>query len=150
VSTAIRLPRSCKADREVEATPWVRTWFSIDPQPASISPTINISIVFICAFPVDCGQIICHPAIKNDSSAILRSFGLRCGALLWRIPRDVETRLRRKFKRCVYCRRRFKRGVYNDSATIEASESSRPILLAAPAREACSHCLWIVQFKSRR
>ena len=37
----------------------------------------------------------------------------------WRIPRDVETRLRRKFKRCVYCRRRFKRGVYNDSATIE-------------------------------
>jgi hypothetical protein len=119
VSTAIRLPRSCKAGREVEATPWVRTWFSIDPQPASISPTINISIVFICAFPVDCGQIICHPAIKNDSSAILRSFGLRCGALLWRIPRDVETRLRRKFKRCVYCRRRFKRGVYNDSATIE-------------------------------
>ena len=37
----------------------------------------------------------------------------------WRIPRDVETRLRRKFKRCVYCRRRFKRGVYNDRATIE-------------------------------
>jgi hypothetical protein len=69
------LARSCKADREVEATPWfnrqgqahivstarLRTWFSIDPQPASISPTINISIVFICAFPVDCGQIICHP-----------------------------------------------------------------------------------------
>jgi hypothetical protein len=26
---------------------------SIDPQPASISPTINISIVFICAFLVD-------------------------------------------------------------------------------------------------
>jgi hypothetical protein len=42
---------------------------SIDPQPASISPTINISIVFICAFFVDCGQIICCPAIKNDSSA---------------------------------------------------------------------------------
>jgi hypothetical protein len=44
----------------------LRTWFSIDPQPASINPTINISIVFICAFLVDCGQIICHPAIKND------------------------------------------------------------------------------------
>jgi hypothetical protein len=44
----------------------LRTWFPIDPQPASISPTINISIVFICAFPVDCGRIICHPAIKND------------------------------------------------------------------------------------
>jgi hypothetical protein len=43
----------------------LRTWFSIDPQPVSISPTINISIVFICAFPVDCGQIICHPATKN-------------------------------------------------------------------------------------
>jgi hypothetical protein len=66
VSTAIPLPRSCKAGREVEATAWFRTWFSIDPQPASISPTINISIVFICAFPVDCGRIICHPAIKND------------------------------------------------------------------------------------
>ena len=71
VSTAIPLPRSCKASREVEATLWFRTWLSIDPQPASISPTINISIVFICAFPVDCGPIICHTAIKNDSSAIL-------------------------------------------------------------------------------
>jgi hypothetical protein len=47
----------------------LRTWFSIDPQPASINPTINIiSIVFICAFLVDCGRIICHPAIKNDST----------------------------------------------------------------------------------
>jgi hypothetical protein len=71
VSTAIPLPRSGKAGREVEATPWFRTWFSIDPQPASISPTINISIVFICAFLVDCGRIICHSAIKNDSGAIL-------------------------------------------------------------------------------
>ena len=71
VSTAIRLPRSCEAGPEVEATPCFRTWFSIDPQPPSISPTINISIVFICAFPVDCGRIICHWAIKNDSSAIL-------------------------------------------------------------------------------
>jgi hypothetical protein len=53
VSTALRL----------------RTWFSIDPQTASINPTINISIVFICAFLVDCGRIICHPAIKNDSDA---------------------------------------------------------------------------------
>jgi hypothetical protein len=73
VSTAIPLPRSGKAGREVEATPWLRTRFSIDPQPASISPTINISIVFICAFLVDCGRIICHPATKNDSNAILRS-----------------------------------------------------------------------------
>jgi hypothetical protein len=47
VSTAIVLPRSGKAIREVEATAWLRTWFSVDPQPASISPTINISIVFI-------------------------------------------------------------------------------------------------------
>ena len=60
VSTAIPLPRSCKAGREVEARPWFRT-FSIDPQPASISPTINISIVFICALPVDCGRIISPP-----------------------------------------------------------------------------------------
>ena len=51
----------------------LRTWFSIDPQPASINPTINISIVFICAFLVDYGRIIRHPAIKNDSSAILSS-----------------------------------------------------------------------------
>jgi hypothetical protein len=69
VSTAIPLPRSGKASREVEATLWFRAWFSIDPQPASISPTINISIVFICAILVDCGRIICHSAIKNDSSA---------------------------------------------------------------------------------
>jgi hypothetical protein len=41
---------------------------SIDPQPASISPTINISIVFICTFFVDCGRIICRPAIKNAYS----------------------------------------------------------------------------------
>jgi hypothetical protein len=47
VSTAIVLPGSGKAIREVEATAWLRTWFSVDPQPASISPTINISIVFI-------------------------------------------------------------------------------------------------------
>jgi hypothetical protein len=44
---------------------------SIDPQPASISPTINISIVFICTFFVDHARIIRCPPIKNDSSAIL-------------------------------------------------------------------------------
>jgi hypothetical protein len=63
MSTAIRLPRSCEAGPEDEATPFFRTWFSIDPQPASISPTINISIDFISL--VDCGRIICHPANKN-------------------------------------------------------------------------------------
>jgi hypothetical protein len=51
----------------------LRTWFSIDPQPASINPTINISIIFICAFVVECGRIIRHSAIKNDSRAILSS-----------------------------------------------------------------------------
>ena len=70
VSTAIQSPRSCTG---VEATPWFRTWFPIDPQPESISPTINISIVFICAFLVDHGRIIYHPPIKNDSGAILRA-----------------------------------------------------------------------------
>src|SRR6267143_6577173 len=69
VSTAIVSPGSGKGGRELEAMPWFRTWFSIEPQPASINPTINISIVFICAFLVDCGRIISHPAIKNDSSA---------------------------------------------------------------------------------
>jgi len=53
VSTAMPLPRSGKGSREVDATRWFRTWFSVDPQPASISPTINISIVFICAFFFD-------------------------------------------------------------------------------------------------
>jgi len=52
----------------------LRTWFSIDPQPASINPTINVSIVFICAFLVDCGRIIRHSAIKNDSSEAARTF----------------------------------------------------------------------------
>jgi len=65
VSTAIVSPGSGKGGREVEATPWFRTWFSIDPQPASISPTINISIVFICAFLVDFGRTIRHPPIKR-------------------------------------------------------------------------------------
>jgi len=43
----------------------------MDPQPASISPTINISIIFIGLFLVDHGRIICHSAIKNDSGAAL-------------------------------------------------------------------------------
>jgi len=70
----------------------LRTWFSIDPQPASINPTINISIVFICAFLVDCGRIVCRTAIKNDSGgnrnranlpAVLTEgyHGLRCLAV---------------------------------------------------------------------
>jgi hypothetical protein len=54
VSTALRL----------------RLCFSIDPQPASISPTINISIVFICLSLVDHGWITCRSAIKNDSGAL--------------------------------------------------------------------------------
>jgi len=45
--------------------------FPLIRRPGSINPTINISIIFICAFLVDCGRIIRHPAIKNDSSAIL-------------------------------------------------------------------------------
>jgi hypothetical protein len=49
----------------------LRTWFSVDSQPASISPTINISIIFICLFLVDHGRIVSHPAIKNDVRAIL-------------------------------------------------------------------------------
>jgi hypothetical protein len=65
VSTAIVSPGSGKGGREVEATPWFRTWFSIDPQPASISPTINISIVFICAFLIDCGRTIRHRRSKT-------------------------------------------------------------------------------------
>jgi hypothetical protein len=44
-----------------------RTSVFIDPQPASISPTINISIVFICPLLVDHGRIVRHPAIKNAS-----------------------------------------------------------------------------------
>ena len=73
VSTAIRSPGPARGPAEVGGAPWFRTWFSIDPQPASVSPTININIVFICAFLVDCGRIICDSAIKNDSSAILAS-----------------------------------------------------------------------------
>ena len=53
VSTAIQSPGFGTGSREVEAAPWFRTWFSVDPQPASISPTINTSIVFILAFLVE-------------------------------------------------------------------------------------------------
>jgi hypothetical protein len=49
----------------------LRTWFSIDPQPASINPTINISIVFICAFLVDCGRI---SLTIRQSKTILAAF----------------------------------------------------------------------------
>jgi hypothetical protein len=94
VSTAIPLPRSGKAGREVEATPWLRTRFSIDPQPASISPTINISIVFICAFLVDCGRIICHPATKNDSNDLTkRVVGFIDWLAQWAIHEDKDTTL---------------------------------------------------------
>jgi hypothetical protein len=59
-------------------------WFSIDPQLASINPTINISIVFICAFLVDCGRIIRHlgsrivlhlarSAHQNDAAGLIES-----------------------------------------------------------------------------
>ena len=72
VSTAIVSPGSGKGGREVEATPSFRTWFSIDPQPASISPTINISIVFICAFLVDCGRTI---RIRQSKTILARSCG---------------------------------------------------------------------------
>src|SRR5215472_19008080 len=71
VPIAIVSPGSGTGGREGEATPGFRTWFSIDPQAASISPTINISIVFICAFLVDCGRIISLSAIRNDPGAIL-------------------------------------------------------------------------------
>ena len=63
VSIAIRSPRSYSG--KLEATPLFRTWFSIDAQPPSSSPTVNISIVFISAL-LDCGRIIHHPAIKNE------------------------------------------------------------------------------------
>ena len=53
VSTAIRSPGPTLGPAEVEIeampTPWFRTWFSVAPQTASISPTVNINIVFICA-----------------------------------------------------------------------------------------------------
>jgi hypothetical protein len=65
VSTAIRSPGPARGPAEVGGAPWFRTWFSVDPQPASISPTVNISIVFICAV-LDCGRIIHYPAIKNE------------------------------------------------------------------------------------
>jgi hypothetical protein len=70
VFTAIVSPGSGKGAWEAEATPWFRTWFSIDPQPASISPTINVSIVF----SVTSLLIVAGPFVivdQNDSTAIL-------------------------------------------------------------------------------
>ena len=68
VSTAIVLPRSGKRGGTF------RTWFSIDPQPASISPTININIIFICAFLVHCRRTARHPSIKSDKICVLERF----------------------------------------------------------------------------
>jgi len=90
VSTAIVSPGSGKGGREVEATPWFRTWFSIDPQPASISPTINISIVFICAFLVDCGRTIRH---RRSKTILARSLGAGRSRTV-----SADDDLRRKFR----------------------------------------------------
>ena len=90
VSTAIVSPGSGKGSREVEATPWFRTWFSIDPQPASISPTINISIVFICAFLIDCGRTI---RIRQSKAILARSLGAGRSCTV-----SAEDDLRRKFR----------------------------------------------------
>jgi hypothetical protein len=90
VSTAIVSPGSGKGGREVEATPWFRTWFSIDPQPVSISPTINISIVFICAFLVDCGRTIRH---RRSKTILARSLGAGRSRTV-----SADDDLRRKFR----------------------------------------------------
>ncbi len=90
VSTAIVSPGSGKGGREVEATPWFRTWFSIDPQPASISPTINISIVFICAFLIDCGRTI---RIRQSKAILARSLGAGRSCTV-----SADDDLRRKFR----------------------------------------------------
>ena len=90
VSTAIVSPGSGKGSREVEATPWFRTWFSIDPQPASISPTINISIVFICAFLIDCGRTI---RIRQSKAILARSLGAGRSCTV-----SADDDLRRKFR----------------------------------------------------
>jgi hypothetical protein len=71
VSTAIRSPAPARGPAEVGGKPLFRPWFSTDPQAASISSTVNISIVFIM-LPFNCGGIIHHLAIKNDSGALLR------------------------------------------------------------------------------
>src|SRR5262245_29667283 len=71
VSTAIRSPVPARGPAEVGGKPWFRPWFSIDPQPASISPTVSISIVFICAL-LDYGRISHHPAIKNELRSVKR------------------------------------------------------------------------------
>src|SRR5262252_10881355 len=92
VSTAIRSPGPAPGPAEVEAapTPWFRTWFSVDPQPASISPTVNISIVFICAFLVDCGRAI---RIRQSKPILARSLGA-CRSRTVSADHD----LRRKFR----------------------------------------------------
>jgi hypothetical protein len=47
----------------------LRVFFSIDPQPASIGPTINISIVFICPSLVDHGPF----AVRQSKTILARS-----------------------------------------------------------------------------
>jgi hypothetical protein len=73
VSTAIRSPVPARGPAEVGGKPWFRAWFSIDPQPASISPTVNISIVFICGLILIMAASFTISATKNDSSAIPQS-----------------------------------------------------------------------------
>jgi len=74
VSTATVLPGSGKTDGgDVEATVWLRTLFPIDPQPASISPTVNISVVFICAVPLQ--EWLTAHRLVGDHPAIICAAG---------------------------------------------------------------------------
>ena len=63
VSPAIRSPGPARGPAEVGGKPWLSPWFSIDPQPASISPTVSISIVFTCALLLIMAASVHRPAI---------------------------------------------------------------------------------------
>jgi hypothetical protein len=67
----------------------------------AISPTINISIVFICASLVDCGRIIRHPAIKNSSSAGLAFYSFPRADSLLKTRRETRTVRFIRVCRCV-------------------------------------------------
>src|SRR6266480_1644833 len=91
-------------------------------------------------------QRVCH-----DTLLWLISFSLDDRmANQWQIPQDVELRLRRKFKACAYCGRRFKvrirlKGMSGEKATIEHLNRRGPFYWSDGLKEShlviiCGRC----------
>ena len=95
VSTAIVSPGSGKGAGEVEATPWLRTWFSIDPQPARISQrSTSVLFSFVLSLLIVAGPF----AIRQSKT----SYGFQI--LVWlRITKEFGDLIQLGVTRTAFC-----------------------------------------------